>query len=200
MRIRKILVLVTLPCVGWKCRTLPRCTPESRRRTLSKPQGRRSVQFHSYSSAHRKMSTLSERPESRLYLGLRPAQLRPQSESSSDPQGPEGSWGPNTQQGLTSGHVSLIHIPTATLLLELREQTWIEPTHRPSRPHYVSSTPDEVPPVGDDDAVLSHQLVHAMEDLQGIQVMFRLLFSFGPEKIKKRLFIRLWTHFLVTRL
>lgn len=61
-----------------------------------------------------------------------------------------------------------------------REPTWVKPTHRPSWSHYVSSTSNKVPPISNDDAVLRHQLVHTLQDFQGIQVVLRLLISFSP--------------------
>lgn len=61
-----------------------------------------------------------------------------------------------------------------------RGPTWVKPTHRASRSHDVSGASDKVPPISHDDAVVRHQLVHTVQDFQGIQVVLRLLISFSP--------------------
>lgn len=58
--------------------------------------------------------------------------------------------------------------------------TWVKPAHGSSRSHDVGSTSDKVAPISDNDAVLGHQLVHTVQNLQRVQVVFRLLISFSP--------------------
>lgn len=58
--------------------------------------------------------------------------------------------------------------------------TWVKPTQRASRPHDVRGTANKVAAVGNDDAVVGHELVHTMQHAQGVQVPLCLLARLRP--------------------
>lgn len=59
--------------------------------------------------------------------------------------------------------------------------TWVQPAERASWSHDICSAADKIPPISHDDAVLSQELIHTVQNTQRVQMPLGLLICFRSE-------------------